>query len=151
MSEQLKNKVGRPANCRNCHLSKSACVCGRPTKFNEETITKLQEVYLIGANHQQAAAYARVSLSTLHGWMKQNPNFRDLIDQWRQRPTLIAYKKVFESLSTDVNSAWRWLEKHDPELAPVRRHKHGGFNSPENKPVKFERIIVEVPASFEKK
>lgn len=124
-------------------------MCGRPTKFTEETLQKLYAAYSIGANHQQAAFHAKVSLSTLHEWMKQNPNFRDLVEEWRQRPTLRALNKVFESLATSEQSAWRWLERRVPEFAPVNRYKHGGDDNPDNKPIKIERIVVVKPAGYE--
>jgi hypothetical protein len=149
MSEEQQKKPGRPANCQNCHLSKTLCPCGRPTKFNEEVVTKLQEAYMIGANHKQATYHARISLSTLHSWLKQNDNFSELVEEWRERPTLRALNKVFESLATNENSAWRWLERRHPDFTPVRRYKHSGDDNPDNKPIKFERIIVEMPAGYE--
>ena len=148
MSNKLQSKPGRPRKCRNCKLPKTVCACGRPTKFTEEALDKLYAAYSIGADHKTAAHHAKISISTLHGWLQENSHLRDLVEGWRQRPTLRAYNKVFESLATDVNSAWRWLERKDPELAPTQRHKHGGDNHPDNKPIKIERIIVEVPEDY---
>lgn len=149
MDNKSQANPGRPVNCQNCHLPRTVCTCGRPTKFTEETLSKLHEAYSIGANHEQAAYHAKVSLSTLHGWMKQNPNLRELVDGWRQRPTLRALNKVFESLATDTNSAWRWLERRHPDFMPVHRHKLSGDNDPENKPIKIERIIVHAPPEYQ--
>lgn len=149
MGNESQTRPDHPKDCNNCNLPKNTCACGRPTKFTEEVLDKLYAAYSIGANHQQAAYHAKVSLSTLHGWLKQNPHFRELVDEWRQRPTLRALNKVFESLATDTNSAWRWLERRHPDFAPVHRHKLSGDTSPDNEPVKITKIIVHAPPGFE--
>ena len=148
MGNESQTKPDRPKDCNNCNLPKTACTCGRPTKYTEEVLDKLYTAYSIGANHQQAAYHANVSLSTLHGWLKQNSHLRNLVNHWRQRPTLRALNTVFESLATDTNSAWRWLERKDPELAPIHRHKLSGDNSSDNEPIKITKIIVHAPPGF---
>lgn len=149
MDNKSQTKLGRPANCPNCHLPKTVCTCGRPTKFTADVVGKLYEAYAIGANHKEAAFHAGIGLSTLNGWLKQNPHFRARTEQLRERPTLRALNTVFVALATDVKSAQWWLERRHPDFMPVQRHKLGGDDAPDNKPIKIERIIVEAPPGFE--
>lgn len=132
-TSQDKRRPGRPKNCRNCHLPKTYCECGRPTRFDAITVEKLFEAYSLGADDATAAFHAGIGLRTLRRWKAENDSFGTRIEELRQRPTLRALNRIFQSLVTDTASAWKWLERTNPKrFASVQKNQISG---PEEGPI----------------
>lgn len=135
------NKRGRPLNCRNCHLPKTHCICGRPTKLTAETLVKLQEAYSLGCDHEQAAFHAEVDVRTLRSWREENPPLARLIDHWRERPNMRAFNRSFAALLTDTAHARWWLERNlGKRFAPMQKSEVSG---PGGKPIEHRDLAYE--------
>ena len=97
---------------------------GRPTKFTPETLKKLEEVFAMGGTDLEACFYADIGKSALYNYQNENPDFVDRKEKLKERPVLLARQTVIKSLSSDVNSAWKMLEKKDPALHPKQFLDH---------------------------
>lgn len=91
---------------------------GRPTVITPETIDKLEYVFAMGGTDLEACLYANVGMSTLYAYQENHPEFQERKLELKQTPLLRARTTVLNSLDTDVNSAWRYVERKDPELNP---------------------------------
>lgn len=100
---------------------------GRPTKLSDEVVRKLEEAATIRATIPELCYYAGISRDTYYRWMKENPELSDRLDDLRQNPLLRARRTIIGRLDTDVNVAFRFLEKEKPEEYGEKikiEHKH---------------------------
>lgn len=104
-----------------------------------ETVAKLEHAFAMGATNAEAAFYAGISEPTLYSWFRANPKFKERCDQLKNTPTMLARKTVVDSLEKDLSSAWRWLEKKDPEFANKSQVTHT-YEVKEISPVQAEII-----------
>ena len=91
---------------------------GRPTVMTEQTLSKLEEAFAMGCSDVEASIYADISPSSLYRYQEENPAFCERKKQLKETPVLLARTTVLKSLKDDTNSAWRMLERKDPELNP---------------------------------
>lgn len=97
---------------------------GRPTKMTQDVLNKLEEVFAIGGTDKEACFYAGISHQTLYNYQEEHPEFVERKQALKEKPVLLARQTVVKSLATDVNSAWRLLERKDPELSPKQQIDH---------------------------
>lgn len=90
-------------------------VSNRVTKFSPDTLKKLEEASAVRLNVKSACAYAGISRETYYRWMKDIPNLSDRLDDLRENPIIRAKKTIIGKLDTDVNVAFKFLEKETPE------------------------------------
>lgn len=91
----------------------------RPTKMTPETIDKLRQAYLIGANDKEAYSYAGISHETFYNYIQKHPEFREQIDQWQDEPILKAKTTIVKNLDDVKNSQW-YLERKRKDEFSVR-------------------------------
>lgn len=86
---------------------------GRPGKFNEETATRMMEVFKMGGTIEEACAYAGIALTTFNQWMIKKPYFADAVEGARMYPIIqarnIITKKMIEN--EDVKIAQWYLDR----------------------------------------
>lgn len=127
--------MGRPNNCRACNRPKRPngkrfakrkgyCTCGRNTKMTEKTLKKLERGFMLGLSDEKSCKYAEISTTTLYNYQKQNPEFKEKKDWLKETPDIIAKETVIKSLETDLNSAWKWVERRDPTLVPKSKNEN---------------------------
>jgi len=51
-------------------------MAGRPTKYNEETETRITQALRAGNTRRAACAYAGISQDTFANWLKSNSHLR---------------------------------------------------------------------------
>lgn len=90
----------------------------RPTVMTEEVLRKLDEAFAMGCSDVEACIYADIAPSTLYLYQQDNEKFSERKAQLKETPILLARTTVIHSLSTDVNSAWKYLERKDSTLNP---------------------------------
>lgn len=90
---------------------------GRPTKMTPETLEKLRQAFLFGATNDEACAYAEIHRDTLYDYMKKNPEYSYLVEQYKENPILKAKKTVMNSLDDPKVSQW-YLERRAKEFKP---------------------------------
>lgn len=82
---------------------------GRPPKLTQETINKLEEAFLVGANDMQACFYAGISDTALYNYQKKHPEYVYRKQALKQSLQLRAKHALAASIdSGDVNDA-KWL------------------------------------------
>lgn len=97
---------------------------GRPTVMTPETIDKLEEVFALGGTDKEACLFANIGMSTLYKYQEEFPEFVERKAALKETPVLQARRTVVESLKKDVNSAWRMVERKDPDLNPKQVIDH---------------------------
>lgn len=83
---------------------------GRPTVMTDEVVLKLEQAFAIDASVEEACSYADISRNTFYLWLKENPEYKDRIDELRQRPVLKARQTVVQSLNEPL-FAFKYLER----------------------------------------
>lgn len=91
---------------------------------DKDVLHKLEEVFALGGTDTEACLYANISTSTLYNYQNANPDFLERKNELKQTPVLLARQTVVKSLKTDVNSAWRMVERKDPDLHPKQQIDH---------------------------
>lgn len=91
---------------------------GRPTVVTEYVLLKLEEAFAMGCTDLEACVYADISKSTLYKYQENHPEFAERKEELKENPILLARQTVLKSLSEDVNSAWKYLERKDQSLNP---------------------------------
>lgn len=90
----------------------------RPTVMTKDVLRKLDEAFALGCSDTEACIYADIAPSTLYLYQQDNESFSERKAQLKETPVLAARKTVVKSLETDVNSAWKYLERKDGTLNP---------------------------------
>lgn len=83
---------------------------GRPTIFNEVTLQKLEQGFKIGLTDTEACAYADIAPASLYNYQKENPEYLEQKNKWKQNPIAKAKYTIFNNLD-DVKTAQWYLEK----------------------------------------
>lgn len=91
---------------------------GRPTVVDKDVIKVLEQAFSMGCTDKEACVLADISHQTLYNYQKDHPEFVERKEQLKEKPILKARKTVVDSLDNDVDSAWKYLERKDPELNP---------------------------------
>lgn len=97
-------------------MAKKKHAGGRPAIVTDAVLAKLEHAFSMGATDKEASLYANISPSTLYHYQESHPEFLERKDQLKQTPIMKARTTVVQSLKRDVNSAWRYLERKDPDM-----------------------------------
>jgi hypothetical protein len=97
---------------------------GRPPSIDAEALRKLEEVFALGGTDKEACLYAGISTTTLYKYQEEHPDFAERKAALKETPVLLARRTVVASLEKDVNSAWRMVERKDPDLNPKQVIDH---------------------------
>lgn len=92
--------------------------------MTDDVILKLEEVFALGGTDKEATFYAGISMSTLYKYQEENPDFVERKEALKESPVLLARRTVVASLKDDTNSAWRMVERKDPDLHPKQQIDH---------------------------
>lgn len=111
-------------------------------------VERLIEVYKLDATNEEAIFYAGISSEQLKYFMEQHPEFYAIKDALKQQPILTARRTVNNALKTDINNAWRYLErKRKHEFGPNLDVTSGGDKLPAGNQIQFVNFGENVPAS----
>lgn len=86
---------------------------GRPTKYSDELVIKLESIFKIGGTVEEASSYAGISKETYYRWLEENPSFMTKMESAQHYADIVAKNVVVDSVIKDKNldSAKWWLEK----------------------------------------
>lgn len=90
---------------------------GRPSKFTEEVIRKIEEVAALDGSVEEMAYYADVHVDTIYNWLKENKEFSERITKLRQRPVLKARQTIAKSLDDPEHAKWYLSRKKKKEFS----------------------------------
>ena len=114
------------------HLTKN--LGGRPTKMNDEVIAKLENIFKVGGNIDEATTYANIDRATYYRWIEADASFATKMESAKHYSDIVAKNVVVEAITKDrdlVTAKW-WLEK--------REFKDKGFQT------NIQNNIVVMPA-----
>jgi hypothetical protein len=83
---------------------------GRPTKFTDEVVQKLEEAFSLGSSVEEACFLANISRATFYNWQKENKELFDRFEELKQNPILKARRSVVSGLN-DPEFALKYLSK----------------------------------------
>lgn len=86
---------------------------GRPSKYNEQIVQKLEEVLKRGATIDQACSYALIPKQTYYNWVEAKEGFLTRMEQARDWLNIEAKTVISDKITKkkdDYNARW-WLEK----------------------------------------
>ncbi|WP_438979916.1 hypothetical protein [Polynucleobacter sp.] len=90
---------------------------GPKNKITPEVIERLRQGFLIGANREQACAFAGISKQLFYTYIKTHPEIIDDIERWEASPILKAKQIVISELDKKDSATAKWyLEKRDPDF-----------------------------------
>lgn len=90
-----------------------------PYKYTDATVEKLVEAFSKSYSVLEACQYARINRDTFYKWLKEIPEFQDIIDEAKARPIKQAKGVIDTALkSGDVNTAKWYVERRDPDFKP---------------------------------
>lgn len=92
---------------------------GRPTDMTPSTVTKLMAAFNNGFNVQEACFYSGISKQTYYRWLKEDPDFSDLMERAKSAPNSKAKEIVIQAINGgDAQLAFRYLQARDPDFKP---------------------------------
>lgn len=84
---------------------------GRPIKFSQEIVQKLEEVFALDGTVEEACSFAGISRSAYYVWIDKHPKLKDRFDALREKPVLAARQTVVTAIKTDPAIAIKYLER----------------------------------------
>lgn len=86
---------------------------GRPTKFSDENVNKIVEVFKIGGTISEACEYVGISITTYNQWINKRPYLAEVFDQARIFPLIAAKNIVVKKMveEGDVKLAQWYLDR----------------------------------------
>lgn len=98
---------------------------GRPTKLVPETVAKLTAAFANGFSIEQACQYAGIDKAQFYRWQKKNEAFRHDMVAAQGQLGMQARKVVANAINQgDLQAAFRWLERRDPDFSAKAEIKH---------------------------
>jgi len=81
---------------------------GRPTVFTEDVLSKLKEAFLKGYSDTEACLYAEIGLSTLYSYQKDNPEYVDKKNIWKENQKIKAKNVINDALEKKDRDVAKW-------------------------------------------
>lgn len=94
---------------------------GRPTKFTQELLAKLEHAFAMGATDREACFYADVSVDALYDYQKKNPKFIQRKEDLKDSPVYKAKQTIVEGLGDAKNAQWYLERKRRDEFSPSEK------------------------------
>ena len=102
----------------------------RPTKYNDEVVTRITHALRAGNTRRASCAYAGISQDTFASWLKSNPHFSDAIEKAEGDAEVRNVAIIQRAADTTWQAAAWWLErKHKAEWSS-RVEQTGADGSP---------------------
>lgn len=124
-----KDPVDPKTVCKNCKHKKALCtmqcdinckvhcICGAPTKMDEETVRKLVVGFQMDFTIEQACVYAEIGRTTYYEWYTRSAPFRYKMEQAQQYLHRTAKAVVAKRIVGEKDDKGRWIQKPDYNAA----------------------------------
>lgn len=88
---------------------------GRPTKLTDDVVNKLENIFKVGGNVEEAISYAGISKQTYYNWIEADISFLTKMDAARHYADIVAKNVVIDAIvkDRDLGTAKWWLEKRE--------------------------------------
>lgn len=98
---------------------------GRPTKFTDDVIRKIEEIAALDGTVEEMALYADLNPDTIYDWLKNKPEFSERITKLRNTPVLAIRRAVVEKAVENYSSAMDYLKrKRKTEFGDTQTIEH---------------------------
>jgi hypothetical protein len=84
---------------------------GRPTKFTDDVVRKIEEVAALDGSVEEMAYYADLNPDTIYHWLKTKPEFSERIRKLRQKPILAARQTAVKGATKNYSNAIDYLKR----------------------------------------
>lgn len=98
MSQKKKKKKKKKSNA------------GRPSVMTEAVLGKLETAFSLGCTNEEASSFAGINPDTLYEYVKNNPEYSEKIEQFKQKLILKSRQTIVNVLD-QPKYAWRYLER----------------------------------------
>jgi len=105
-------------------------MAGRPTKYNEETETRITQALRAGNTRRAACAYAGISQDTFANWLKSNSHFADAIEKAEGDAEVRNVAIIQKAADSTWQAAAWWLERKHKADWSSRVEQTGADGSP---------------------
>lgn len=88
---------------------------GRPSKYSEEAVRKLEDIFKIGGTVEEATSNAGITKPTYYEWLEKNPDLLTKMESAQHYADIKAKHLVIKTIvedENDANAKW-WLEKRE--------------------------------------
>jgi hypothetical protein len=103
---------------------------GRPTKYNEETVTRVTQALRAGNTRRAACAYANIDQGTFANWLKQHSDFSDAIEKAEGDAEVRNVAIIQKAADSTWQAAAWWLERKHKQEWSSRVEQTGADGSP---------------------
>jgi len=103
-NEQPISEISEPIQ------GKQAAKPGRPSKFSQETVSRLLEAISDGLNIKQACTAAAIGETTLSRWKSEYPDLEIQLNEAREKARQDALRSIQKAGNLDWRAKARWLE-----------------------------------------
>jgi len=88
---------------------------GRPTKYSEVIVDKLEEVFKLGGTIEQACAYAGIDKGSYYKWIELYKDFSTRIERAKHFTDIVAKRNINVAINEkkDLETSKWWLEKRE--------------------------------------
>lgn len=93
---------------------------GRPIKFDNLTIKKLEEAFAVGCSIPEACLYADITIPTFYNWKKKNEQLFNRFELLREKPIILARQTVINKMKEDGHLALKYLERKKKDEFSLR-------------------------------
>ena len=93
---------------------------GRPRAITPKILEKLEEAFKLGCTNREACFYADVKESTFYDFLKDNPEFSEKIDMWKEYQKIKARYVIHKALDKGDRDIAKWYleRKAKEEFSP---------------------------------
>ena len=105
-------------------------MAGRPTKYNEETETRITQALRAGNTRRAACAYAGISQDTFANWLKSKSHFADAIEKAEGDAEVRNVAIIQKAADSTWQAAAWWLERKHKADWSSRVEQTGADGSP---------------------
>ncbi len=88
----------------------------RPTVMTPEILERLYHAFSIGCTDEEAAVYAKIGVTTLYDYARNNPEFSQEKEELKKTPILKARSTVVNGLDDVKNAQWYLERKNKDEF-----------------------------------
>lgn len=91
---------------------------GRPSRYNEETVERLERGLRAGKPVILAVKGAGLNMTTYSRWLQDNPDFRNRVEAAKEEVNWVSRRVIKNAIRKDKNVAvaqW-WLERRDSDF-----------------------------------
>ena len=81
---------------------------GRKTVMTQKTLEKLEKAFMMGCTVDEASLYAEIDHSTYYNYIKNNPEYKDKIENLRNSPRMKARMNVVEKINKKCLETSKW-------------------------------------------